>query len=173
MTKFMMCVYTVILGSILLPCSALGQGSEPPICCISDGGGKHSVAPPTAPAIGASQNYVAISDGSLQAMGMSRSDFVDRLAGSLFFGRNVDLLVSVSLPIEARARTLRESGDPDVESATAEGILLSVEEKRLYRIPRARLRAADIEALDRLSITDGQTYIEIEFTKAGSSGAIR
>ncbi len=168
MAKFMMCVYAAILGGILLPCSALGQGSEPPVCCVSGGDAKHSISPVTTPAIGTSQNRVVISDSSLQAMGISRSDFVDRLAGSLFFGRNVDCLVSVSRPAELRAAMFREAQNPGEE-----GILLSVEEIRLYRIPRARLRNAEIEALDRLSITDGQTCIEIEFTKAGSSGTTR
>jgi hypothetical protein len=120
-----------------------------------------------------SQNRVVISDNSLRAMGMSRSDFVDRLAGSLFFGRNVDLVVSISQSVEARSRFFHAAGDPAEESVAAEGILLSVQENRLYQIPRARLRAADIEALDQLSITDGQTRIEIEFTRSASSAASR
>jgi hypothetical protein len=107
-------------------------------------------------------------------MGMSRSDFVDRLAGSLFFGRNVDLIVSITRSVDSsRSLFLRGTGDFSEEGAAAAGALLAVQENRLYRVPRARLRAADIDALDRFYITDGQIFIEVMFKRVEIAAAIR
>ena len=97
---------------------------------------------------------------------MSRSDFVDRLAGSLFLGKSIDLIISVSRPIVDSAATLDKSPDRDRYAGAVEGTLLGVQENRVYQVPRARLRASDIEVLDHFSITDGQVSIEILFTKS-------
>jgi hypothetical protein len=116
-------------------------------------------------------NRIEISDDSLRTMGMSRSDFVDRLAATLFFGKNVDLIVTVDQPVEARARIAGIGGDLMGPAMAAEGTLLSVREKRVYQIPRARMSNIDIESLDQFSIADGQTYIEITFRKAEAAVA--
>ncbi|HYK92100.1 MAG TPA: hypothetical protein VE398_25280 [Acidobacteriota bacterium] len=131
------------------------------------------MSPVATPALTSSPNRVSISDDSLRNMGISRSDFVDRLAGSLFLGRNVDLLITISRSMGSRAALGRGLDDAAENAAAAEGVLLSVEERRQYRIPRARVLAADVDALDQLAITDGVTYIEIAFTKVESVASLR
>lgn len=165
-------VFAAVLSIVLLPCYASAQGVDPPSCCYGNGMGPRS--------IGGSQttsnpiNQIVISDDSLRIMGMSRSDFVDRLAGSLFFGRDVDLIVSMTRSIDSsRSPILKGTSDFSEESAAAVGALLSVQENRLYRVPRTRLRAADIDALERFYITDGQIFIEVTFKRVEIAGATR
>lgn len=160
------------LAIVLLPCNASAQGVDPPSCCYGSGAGSRSV--------GGSQttsdptNQIVISDDSLRVMEMSRSDFVDRLAGSLFFGRNVDLIISTTRSVDsARSPIMRGAGDFPEEDAAAAGSLLAVQEKRLYQIPRVRLRAADIDSLDRFYMTDGRIFIEVIFKRIESAAAIR
>jgi len=165
-------VCVAVLSIVLLPCYASAQGTDPPPCCFGNGagprsfGGSQTTPDPT--------NQIVISDDSLRVMGMSRSDFVDRLAGSLFFGRNVDLIVSMTRSVDSsRSPILRGTGDFSEEGAAAAGALLAVQENRLYRVSRARLRAADIDALDRFYITDGQIFIEVMFKRVEIAAAIR
>jgi hypothetical protein len=171
MRKLSVLVSAVVLAIVLLPYCASAQSIDPPTCCWDDGKGPHSVAPGGSQAVGGFSNRIAISDESLRAMGMGRSDFVDRLAGTLFFGKNVDLIVTIDQPVPSRTRILRDYADKAGQSMAVEGILLSIQEKRVYQIPRARMSSSDIETLDHFSITDGQTYIEIVFGKAENSTA--
>jgi len=176
MKELRILVCATIVALVLLPCFASAQSADPPTCCFGGkggGGGGPLVSSGASQATADTANQIVISDDGLSAMGMSRSDFVDRLAGSLFFGRNVDLIVSTSRSVAPRTGVLGKSGDEAEDSAAAEGTLLAVQEKRLYQIPRARLRAADIDALDRFYITDGHIYIEIIFKRVDSSGATR
>jgi len=165
-------LYAAALAIVLLSCYASAQGVDPPSCCYGNGAGTHSV--------GGSQNtfdptnQIVISDDSLRLMGMSRSDFVDRLAGSLFFGRNVDLIISTIRSLDsARSPIMRGTADFPEEDAAAAGSLLAVQEKRLFQIPRARLRAADIDSLDHFYLTDGRIFIEVTFKRIESAAAIR
>ena len=161
-------VCAAVLAIVLLPCYAAAQGSDPPKCCF-DASKPHSVSSPADTA-----NQIVISDDSLLAMGMSRSNFVDRLAGSLFFGRNVGLIVSLTRSVDSsQSPILKGAGDFSAEGVAAAGDLLAVQEKRLYQIPRARLQAADIDALDHFYITDGQISIEVMFKRVESAATIR
>ncbi len=160
-------VCAVVLSVILLPHYALAQGSDPPDCC---GKGSKYVMPPGAPMPVPSVDHILISDASLQAMGISRSDFVDRLSASLLFGKNIDLIISVSRSVGADAANALSEREEN--QAEMEGILLGVQEKRTYRVPRARLQASDVDALDEFSITDGTVVIGITFKNVDAARII-
>ena len=159
MKRISVSMYLVVLSVVLLPYFASAQGSDPPDCCNN---GSNSVVSQMV-----SVNQILISDDSLLAMGLSRSDLVDRLAGSLLLGKSLDLIISVGHSIVPGATS--ELSERAGSRAAVEGTLLGVQENRTYRVPRARLQASDLDALDELSITDGTVVIRITFKKAALS----
>jgi hypothetical protein len=167
-------VCAVALAIFLLPCCVSAQGVDPPTCCNVDGGGPHSISIGGSETTSSTANQIVITDESLRTLGISRSDLVDRLAGSLFFGKNVDIIISMTRSLDwARSSILRGTGEFSGEKAAAVGTLLTVQEKRTYQIPRVHLQAADIDSLDRFYITDGQISIEVIFKKIEPAAAVR
>ena len=98
----------------------------------------------------------------LLAMGLTRSQFLDRLAAGLFPDKPVSLIFSVTTTISVPA---------DASTTDTSPVLVTVSTQ--YRISRARMKAEEIDALDQLVVTDGVTSIQFKFTPAQSPVALR
>ena len=161
MKKLCVLLCVNVLSVVSLPYFGSAQETNPPECCNA----RRDSAALQAQVTTQTASQISISDNDLQAIGISRSDFVDRLAGSLLL-EQVDFIISVSRPVMASVLTLDQRGGRDSYVGAVEGTLLGVRENRVYRIPRARLVASEIEALDHYFITDGRVTVEVTFTTA-------
>jgi hypothetical protein len=142
-------VYMVFLILVFVPCRVLAQETLPPPCCDKEPppGDKSAVGVET-------QNQVVMADSALLAMGISRSQFLDRLAAGLFPGQEITLIYSVTTTISVPA---------DPSSTDKSPVLVQITYQ--YRIPRSQMKPEEIDALGQFVITDGVTYIQIKFTQ--------
>jgi hypothetical protein len=103
----------------------------------------------------------------LQSLGLTRTEFVDRMSEVFFPGTPVDLVVATKRTADPQSVSNQAASQiPDSTTSTdAEEGLLAVQETRFYRIPRSRLGAERLEILDQLYITDGKAYVSITFLK--------
>jgi hypothetical protein len=156
--------------------SAIAQGTgypPPPPCCTIDSVGPRAVDTPmlqgTETAVSAdSRVYVSIPDGVLRIMGMTRSQFVDRLAAGLFQDRSIDILVpSTDLIDPGQADPARAAAGVRGEFGTVD-TLVAVELRRIYKIPRFRVGPEVFEALDRFVLTDGEIRVTVQFRREAS-----
>jgi hypothetical protein len=142
------------LALVMLPCLAYGQTDpvHPPPCCnendppppppggnslILGGGGADAMA------------QISLSDAMLESMGLSRSQFLELLAGTLFpdAGQAVNLIIPVvdpgtDLPVSAQ--------DPSVIN---------------YQYEIGQVPEGMMNGVTWLYITDGHTYVLIVFTQ--------
>jgi hypothetical protein len=103
-----------------------------------------------------------ISDDVVDAMGMTRSQFVDQLAAGIFPEEDVDLLIpTMSLVEPHRADSGMELDERGREYGRDR--LVAVQVKRFYQIPRFRVASADIDLMDQIFITDGEIWVELNF----------
>jgi hypothetical protein len=94
-------------------------------------------------------------------MGLTRSQFIDRLSDAMFPGKQVALVIPssrISGKSLARAR-----------EGLLEEDLIAVEETRFYQIERSRIRSEDLNGLAQLYVTDGEIYLKINFIRGDSS----
>lgn len=155
---------------------AMAQGTgnpPPPPCCTEDSIGPRIVVTPAFQGgqTGISLDsgaYVSVSDNLLRIMGLTRSQFVDRLAMGFFPDRDTDILVP--------STDLMDPGQADMDRSTA-GIrggisgpetLVAVEIRRIYQIPRYRISSEVFETLDRFVVTDGIVRVTVEFRREAS-----
>lgn len=155
---------------------AIAQGTgypPPPPCCTED-----SIAPRTevTPAIQGTQTavsvdsslYLSVPDDALRIMGLTRSQFVDRLASGFFPDRSIDILVpSTDLIDPGQADLGRASAGMRGEVGEAD-TLVAVEIRRIYQIPRYRVSSEVFETLDRFVVTDGQIRVTVQFRREAS-----
>jgi hypothetical protein len=142
-------VLIMFLMSVFVPCYALGQDLPPPKCC-------DDAPPPPGPdsVVGSgTQGQVTMPDSVLLAMGISRSQFLDRLAATLFPDQQITLIFSITATINTSA----SEQSPQLVTITYQ-----------YMIPRSQMTPEQIDALDQVVITDGVTYIQITFTQTQS-----
>lgn len=158
-------IVLVMLTVTVSVATAQGTGypPPPPPCCTKEG----SVAPgaPSAlPITGTEESGILISvtDETLGLLGLSRSDFVDRLAAGLFPDRNVDLLFTSTDLVDPEI-----VGDARGRFSDPNGSVI-VEIRRTYRIPRFRVAPAILEAADRVALTDGAIVVTVQFRRASS-----
>ena len=93
-------------------------------------------------------------DSVLLVMGISRSQFVDRLAATLYPEKQISLVYSIT-------STITVPPDPSAPVNSP----VSVQVTYQYKTLRSQMKAAEIDALDELAITDGVTSIRIKFTQ--------
>lgn len=137
-------VLIMFLISVFVPCYALGQEICPPKCCDSP-----QPPGPNPPGTGI-QGQVTMPDSVLLAMGISRSQFLDRLAAGLFPDQQITLIFSITATMNVPA----SDQSPQLGTITYQ-----------YMIPRSEMTPEQIDALDQFVITDGVTYIQITFTQ--------
>jgi hypothetical protein len=142
-------VYMVFLILVFVPCRALAQEVPPPPCCDKEPppGGNSAVG-------GETQNQVVMADSALLALGISRSQFLDRLAAGLFPGQDITLTYTVTTTVSVPA---------DPSSTDKSPVLVQITYQ--YRVQRSQMKPEEIDALDQFVITDGATYIQIKFTQ--------
>jgi hypothetical protein len=155
---------------ILLPCYAAAQGQEPPPCCRS--GNDEPTAPETKPDR-PTDTQITVSESVLVAMGLSRSEFVDRLAAGLFPNSEVSLVLSTSSNVDPATAFARRAPGRLSEDVAPEESLVAVQVKRYYQVARSRVRPSELENLDQLYITDGQVYVAVSFTRSSALLASR
>jgi hypothetical protein len=146
-------LFSLFVVACFMMLSAYAQGEWPPNCCSAVEG----------PNDGSSQirrSEILISADASQLLGITRTQFVDRLAGTFFPNKQVDLIV----PNDRfrRSNTVDFSVTPD---GSADGTVIAVQEKRFHRISRNHLREGDLDAVSMLYITDGQVAVRLSFIK--------
>lgn len=141
MKKLEVCLAVLFVASILLPSTLLGQDTTPPKCCpnksLSAGAfGGDACAPQF-------QGQFVVSDEMLQARGISRSQYVDRLSESLFPGAVVDLVYPSA-----------GFGDP---------YLMADQDNYLFRIPLYSVTAEELDGMNELGLADDMRYVSVLF----------
>jgi len=141
-----------------------GGKVDPPIppCCPRSPGMLGQVGPMTL------QAQFSVSTGLLEAQGISRRQFADRLSAAFFAGTAVDVLVFTKTTVSQNSPDNPNAplGKQNLD-AGGQG-LIAIEETRTYRIPFYGLNAADFEAMDQIGLTDGTIQVTIKFVKGSS-----
>ncbi len=152
-------LFLVLVASsimILIPCQAMAQDTNPPPCCDKE-------PPPGDSAVATeTQGQITMPDSVLLAMGLTRSQFLDRLAAGLFPDNPISLIFSVTTTISVPA---------DASATELSPVLVTVNTQ--YRISRSQMKSEEIDALDQFVVTDGVTGIQIKFTRAQAPVALR
>jgi hypothetical protein len=97
-----------------------------------------------------------ISDATLQAMGISRSQFLDRLATALFPDADQDVNLLIPVYSQANAATV-----------SADGTRVSY-----FQIAKRQVAPEIIDTVNLLYITDGKIYMEVIFV-GSKTAAVR
>lgn len=141
-------LFIALMAIALLPCHAFSQGdiNQPPTCCKNN----DAPPPPGSDTVAAGMAtdaipQVALSDATLSAMGITRSQFLDRLAATLF----PDPAQTISLVIPVITLSFADGGIPT--------------QVTYYQFDKSQVPAEFIDATDLLYITDGQIYVEVIF----------
>ncbi len=151
MKKAEVCQIAFFFALLMLTSSVMAQTVDPPHCCPNSGDSVGIVGEDGG-VLSLSGEFV-ISDAMLELQGITRSQFVDRLAGSLFPGKAVDLVLASVEPI------------PGEEDYLAGQTLVDGQEYYFYKIPRYAVSSEQLDMLDQVGITDGITYVELLFIK--------
>ncbi len=153
----------VLCFVLLVPASLLAQGTSdpPPACCPRgpEGTGQNPNGSPIA------RGQILITTGMLQAQGITRREFVERLSVSIFAGRQVDLVWSL------RSTTNSQIKPVNLISGAALSGLVAVQETRYYRVPLFSLETEQLESLDQFDLTDGTVQFTVKFIRSTSPDA--
>jgi hypothetical protein len=149
-------LFAGVLTLLLVPCFALAQGGglPPPGCCSL------AYDRDAQPRDLASHSQFEISESAIERMGLTRSQFIDRLSDAMFPGKQVAIVIPSS-------RVSGKSGR--AQHGFLEEDLVAVEETRFYQIARSRMRSEDLNGLAQLYVTDGEIYLKINFIRGDSS----
>ncbi len=109
----------------------------------------------------ASHSQFEISESAIERMGLTRSQFIDRLSDAMFPGKQVAIVIPSS-------RVSSKSLDREQHGILEED-LVAVEETRFYQIARSRMRSEDLNGLAQLYVTDGEIYLKINFRSDSST----
>jgi hypothetical protein len=140
-----------------------GTIDPPPICCPQSPdfpGGSLVI-----------QGQFLVSTGMLDAQGITRKQFIDRLSATFFPDKPADVVLSTKTLVSQpslngpNARLGRQNLD-----AGGQG-LIAIQETLYYRIPLIGLNAADFEGVEQLGLTDGTIQITVRFVKGTSLGS--
>lgn len=149
MKKMGVCLLAVFFTMLLLSPILMSQEIMPPRCCpvvpnsigLPDGGdGNPSL-----------QEGFVISDATLALQGLTRSQFIDQLSGILFPMETVDLIIVSMEPILGK------------EGFLVGQILVDGQEYYFYKIPRCAIDSEDLDMLDQVGLTDGNTTVTVFF----------
>jgi hypothetical protein len=150
-----------VLTSLLVPGFARAQGSglPPPGCCYMasdlDGQSRES----------ASRSRLDIAESAIERMGLTHSQFIDRLSDAMFPGKQV----AVVIPSSRISSKWVGSGKYGLQ----EQDLVAVQETWFYRFDRNRMRSEDLEGAAELYLTDGETYLKISFVRGDDESKSR
>jgi hypothetical protein len=145
----------MLLAFIVFPCGLFAQGGEikPPICCPEE------LPPPPPPPPGGDSLLpgeqtdgilqVTISDAELQLLGLTRSQFLDRLAATAF---DLDGGQSYSLIIPMFTLIMTADGSTAVQVT-------------YFTIEAGKVAPEVLDTLSLVFITDGKSTIAILFTQ--------
>lgn len=161
MKKLNLFLLTVLSVVLLSPIALIAQGDPPPQpgCCPRgpEAAGQDQTGSLVA------RGRILISTGMLQAQGITKREFVERLSVSIFAGKQVDLVLTV----RSSADRLRPGSLSSVYDAPVQG-LMAVHETRVYRVPLYSLEAEQFEALEQFGLTDGVVQLTVRFIKSSS-----
>jgi hypothetical protein len=138
-----------VIGLALTACDSFAQGggTTPPTCCTKEdpppSGGNSA---PLAITATDSMPVVTISDAALRDKGMTRSQFLDRVAEALL----PDSLGNVLLVIPVLQAVTAADGSVTYQTS-------------YYAIEKSQITAEVLAAVTALYMTDGQTVIGINF----------
>ena len=124
-------------------------GQEPPGCCKE--------ALPMPEDGDAAVSVVRVTRNLLSEQRLTRGEFIDRLAATLFAGRQPDLVLSTTRTVSRADRA--ETGS------------LAVRETRYVRIARNEIRSEELEVFDDVYLTDGTSYVRVSFAADDSRAA--
>jgi len=165
-----------VLWAILSASFAIAQGSGgtplPPCCEPNGGGAPAMLTDRDAKPAQNDQHRITISDSIVRLMGISRTEFIDRLSASLFPGRRIELVLSSTSLVDPGALLIRK-GRGGFEPMDSDRSVVAVQLKRFYQVPRSLARSEEIDAQDQIFITDGESYIEVRFQGSESSAQVR
>jgi hypothetical protein len=156
---------SVLLGVVLMSAVALAQSSGPPTCCSREL--LASVSTQVQPAEFQRVQLIVSADASA-ALGMTRRQFVDRLAEALLPGKETYLVVPITrllAPAELPVGSSNAAPDAGTDSG-----LMAIQEMRYYKVSKAQLRTEDLDSLTHLYLTDGQTYLRVSFVRGDILG---
>jgi hypothetical protein len=137
--------FVMFLIFALFPSVLAAQGVDPPHCCN---------APAGIPGTAGMQSSIFITDAALASMGVSRTQFVDRLISVLMPARQVSLVYSTTTSLNPAAAAAMSADGQVPETVTV---------TQQYRVPREMIVQETIESMDELSITDGIVSLAISF----------
>ncbi len=152
MKKLEVCSIALFLVLLLVPATMTAQDTTPPRCCPRTTGIIEPIEEESGPLL---QAEFTISDSMLKSHYLSRLQVIEWLAESLFPGKNVEVIVSSRIPLDAPIL------DTVIETDTLS--LMAVETTYFYRLSISAISAEDIDQLDQVGLTDGATYINIIF----------
>jgi len=160
MKKYAEILFGGFLFLMLWPSAARAQNDPPPPCCP----GAPSIAPEgeigPAPV---TLSAVYASEATLETLGITRGQFLQRLSEGLFPGASADVVLLTS-------RLMRADGGVRVRASANEAGQVVVEERRYYRLRTDRLETQALDTLDELYLTDGAVYVRVTFTREGGHG---
>ena len=160
MRKIIVSLVTIGSFMLLAPLALMAQNDPPPPppgCCPrgTEVAGQSQAGAPVA------KGQLLISTGMLQAQGITKREFAERLSMSIFAGKAVDLVLSVTT-------TSNRPGLTGAVMAPVSQALVAVQETRFYRVPLYSLDAQQLEALNQFGLTDGTVQIMVKFIKSES-----
>lgn len=140
-----------ILISLIIPCYVLAQDIKPPTCC-----NKEDPIPPQAPASSSlsvstasaemEMPQVTVSDAILLQLGLTRSQFLDRLAATMC--PTADGGYDFVIPIYTM-------------TATADGA--PIMQVTFFQVAKTEVAPDVIDTLDLVFITNGETCVAVVF----------
>ena len=161
MKRVTLCLLTIGLSfAVLSPLLMAQTTPPPPPCCPRSPG----VAPDDgASKLPVSQMQLTVPVEWLQTQGMSRVQFLDRIAQMMFPGDQVDFVL-------AWKQEMSPSSNP-AKAARDLPVLIAIQETYIYRIPRSGLKPEQLETLGECSMTNGSASIQVKFSAAEASPA--
>jgi hypothetical protein len=157
---------SVLLAVVLMSVVALGQSAGPPTCCSREllASASNQVQPAEFQRV-----QLIVSADASTALGMTRRQFVDRLAEALLPGKETYLVVPITRLLAPAELAAASSPDAVPATGTDSG-LMAVQEMRYYKVSKAQLRTEDLDRLTHLYLTDGQTYLRVSFIRGDILG---
>jgi hypothetical protein len=166
MLKVSLLVFGFCLLATPIALFAQDQHDPPPPCCPRSPEFPGSQMSPVV-----IQGQFLVSTGMLEAQGITRKQFIDRLSATFFPDKPADVVLSTKTLVSQPslngpdARLGRQNLD-----ASGQG-LFAIQQTMFYRIPLYGLNAADFDAVEQLGLTNGTILIMIEFVKGTSLGS--
>ncbi|PYV02615.1 MAG: hypothetical protein DMG10_14055 [Acidobacteria bacterium] len=158
MRKYAEILFGGLLFLMVWPNAASAQGGPPPPpCCGHD---PSIAAEDEVRATPVSLSTFYASEGTLQTLGLTRTQFLARLSQGLFPGASVDVVLPTS-------RAVSVIDGVRGRAAAEEAGQVGVEERRYYRLAKDSLQTQALDTFDDLYLTNGEVYVKVTFTREG------